>query len=470
MIIASFTAFALLYTFIGSLAARNKNISDENYLVGGRSFGRYAIALSAGASAQSGFVMTGAVGMGYVMGLSALYWPIAWLVGDFIFWTFFPDKINKIARNSDSSTIPELIFGNEKGRGLASATKLCALITLVFVGIYTAANFLAAGKIINGVFDVSVNIGVIIAGVIILSYCAKGGLQSSIPTQAVQAVIMLLTAGSVFVYAVINLPPLPEVWTSIQNIEPTLLQFDYLDMGWLSILFFIGICGYAFCFNMSQPQLLIRLIAGESPEESKKAKWVYIGFMQLVWISMALLGMILRIALPDLEDPEQGLAVFAASEFSPLIQGLIIGGIFAAIASSLDALILVLSSTLSVDLAGRYTGNIARIFGRYYRIVETLLVTVVMILITVTLSASVFELVVFSAIGLSVTFGPVMLLKMLGIDLNPGLVSVCMILSLIMAAIWIGMGLNSLMLATLPCVCLSLFAYMLLKGKSHIGK
>ena len=65
-----------------------------------RSFNRWLIGLSAGAAANSGFVVTGAVGLGYLGGAQFLLLPLGWLVGDILFWSVFPGRINDFGRVS----------------------------------------------------------------------------------------------------------------------------------------------------------------------------------------------------------------------------------------------------------------------------------------------------------------------------------------------------------------------------------
>ena len=70
--------------------------------------GAVAVGLSAGATANSGFVVTGAVGLGYTMGAQWLVLPLAWLLGDVVFWSIFPNRINEVGRTASASTLLRL--------------------------------------------------------------------------------------------------------------------------------------------------------------------------------------------------------------------------------------------------------------------------------------------------------------------------------------------------------------------------
>ncbi|MCW9017361.1 MAG: hypothetical protein OQJ89_10380, partial [Kangiellaceae bacterium] len=81
---------------------RGKGLADEK-------LNKWLIGLSAGATANSGFIVTGAVGLGYSFGPQWLFLPISWFLGDLIFWKFFPQRINAFGRESGATTLSELL-------------------------------------------------------------------------------------------------------------------------------------------------------------------------------------------------------------------------------------------------------------------------------------------------------------------------------------------------------------------------
>jgi sodium/proline symporter len=83
----------LLATFCAALLARKHTGKDEEDGLAGRKLNRWLVGLSAGTTANSGFIVTAAVGLGYVYGLQWVMLPISWLIGDLFFWYFFPARI-----------------------------------------------------------------------------------------------------------------------------------------------------------------------------------------------------------------------------------------------------------------------------------------------------------------------------------------------------------------------------------------
>jgi len=98
----TFGLFLVIFLWVGALAAQFSTDRDADYLLGDRSFGRIFVALSAGATGNSGLIMVGAVGIAYSMGLSAFLMVLASCLGELTFWMLFPEKINRISSEQDS--------------------------------------------------------------------------------------------------------------------------------------------------------------------------------------------------------------------------------------------------------------------------------------------------------------------------------------------------------------------------------
>ena len=60
-------------------------------------------------------------------------------------------------------------------------------------------------------------------------------------------------------------------------------------------------------------------MAAKSPNDAAKSRWIYIGFMQITWISMTLFGVLMNVFLPDITDPEQALPIFTSIHLHPML-------------------------------------------------------------------------------------------------------------------------------------------------------
>src|SRR5690606_11093985 len=78
--------------------------------------------------------------------------------------------------------------------------RVAAIITVVFLGAYAAAQLSAGGKALQGVFEWDPNYGATLVALVVAVYCFAGGIRASIWTDAVQSVIML-SAMAMLLYA-----------------------------------------------------------------------------------------------------------------------------------------------------------------------------------------------------------------------------------------------------------------------------
>jgi sodium/proline symporter len=106
-----------LFFAVAACAQRKSTSEESDYLTANRGFGTWIVGLSIAGANNSGFIFLGAVGAGYKAGLSALWWPIGFFVGDLIFWAIFPERLNRLARERGAMTVPELIAGDKRGKG-----------------------------------------------------------------------------------------------------------------------------------------------------------------------------------------------------------------------------------------------------------------------------------------------------------------------------------------------------------------
>jgi sodium/proline symporter len=452
-IVLSFSFFIGLMILAGNISSwQKKKHSTEDYLMAGHVHGKLMIALSGAASAASGFIMIGAVGAGYTMGLTAVLMPLGWFLGDYIFWTFFPARINQKGRNYHCETIPEFIGYSSAQTNEPFVRKLLALICVIFLGLYAIGQFLAAGKAVTAVFDFSMTKAIIASGIIIAAYSAKGGLESSIPTQFLQALIMLFTTVGLLLIALYTGQGPMHILEAIQALDPDLLSLSGGKEYLLLTAFVFGFATSAFTFDFGQPHLLVRIMATKSPEEAIKAKWIYLGFMQLTWVSMSLFGLIMTVLLPEIADPEQALPVFARDFLHPILAGAVMAGIFAAVASTLDAQLLVISSCIGVDLLPELYKRMVQRFGVNYHVAVTILVTVITgtLAIFIVGNTTVFTIIIFSASVLGATFGCAMFIAVMEWRSSPFAISVSVIVALITTVAWRFSGLSEFMLEAFP--------------------
>ncbi|MBP0016732.1 MAG: sodium/proline symporter [Cyanobacteria bacterium SBLK] len=462
----SFAIFLVIFLGVGALAAKVSDNTESDYLLGNRSFGKYFIGLSAGATTNSGWIMVGAVGFAYSTGVSSLLLIPVMFLGDLTFWTFFPDKINRISREQDSQTIPEFLgSGVQKTREKRTIAFIVGLLAVSFLTLLTVAQFSAAAKTLNVFFGLDPKIGATIAALSILFYCVTGGLRASIWTDVVQAFVVVFVSFGMLGVALVAGGGIPDIVSQLHEIDPQLTNFFAGYNPWTLIALIVGFFSLAFGFDISQPQVLIRLLAGRSPEEAKAAKWTYLGYVYSTWTAMMLFGIICRVLVPSLADPEQALPLYASENFPPFLVGIILAGIFSVIASTADSLILVTSSALARDISPALHQKMSSRYGIKYEQLVTLLVGIAALVGTIFVSAKVFSLVLFVGGALGGSIGPAMLIILIKRRTHYLALSLAMMAGMSTCIIWQLVGWSSIFNETLPGFVVALCLHEVLMNK-----
>ena len=124
----SFWIYTLLIMGIGVFSARYGQKSSEDFFLAGRVIGAWVAALSSSASAESGWVTLGLVGMAFQTGIGAL-WIIPGTVLAFLFnWLVIANRLRRFARHQDAITIPDVLVANFSGKSAAIIRLLAMLI------------------------------------------------------------------------------------------------------------------------------------------------------------------------------------------------------------------------------------------------------------------------------------------------------------------------------------------------------
>lgn len=340
----------LAATFWVSFLARRHARQAGDDALAGRKANRWLIGLSAGATANSGFIVTAGVGLGYAYGMQWMMLPLSWLLGDLVFWRFFPARINAFGHATHATTLSELITSGLHGKLANAISILCAVVILVCLAGYTSAQWLARQKFLSGAFQLPDYAALGLFALIIVAYSAIGGFRGSLYADTLQAVIRIVGTIIAIVAVVIAAMANPEVFA--KNIEAAGSNFlNPFPTGALAgVGFVVGFAAAAMGFGLGQPQIITRYLAGSSPEETQAAKWIYISFVQGTWIAMTAFGMILRGVTPGLTDPEAGFGVFFQANVHAVITGIIAADVFATIAATSNSILIAMAQAVKHDL------------------------------------------------------------------------------------------------------------------------
>ena len=381
----------------------------SGYFIAGKRLPPWVVAFSTNATGESGWLLLGLTGMGYVAGAQA-FWVLAGeVLGIAGAWLLMSRRLKRMADASDSITIPDVLSARFDDRAHV-LRRLSVLIILVMVGAYVAAQMVATGKAFDGFTPLNYSQGVLIGATVIILYTLVGGYKAVAWTDLVQGILML--AGLI-------LMPLVAIdaaggWGSVR--DALTLQDPGLLSPWgpegKSITALVGIfsflaVGLPF---LGVPQLMVRFMSARSERSLVPAMGISITVILLFDLGAVLTGMAGRALFPGLEDPEAILPLLSTELLPPFLGGVMMVVVLAAIMSTVDSLLILASSAVVRDYWQQIRGSNLddRAFAARGKIV-TLVIGLIGIAFALNQTPLIFWFVLFAWSGLGAAFGPVLI-------------------------------------------------------------
>ncbi|NET81140.1 MAG: sodium/proline symporter [Moorea sp. SIO1F2] len=458
----TFIMFLLLFTAVGIYSATRKQNTTTDYLLASRNVNPWLTALSAMATGQSGLLFIGQVGFAYKIGISSLWLTIGWAIGDYLAWYFIFKRLRQLSEETASDTVSSFLSQNMKGSRLIAI--ISAIITIVFLGSYAAAQLVAGSKALNAVFGWNYNLGIIIGAVIVVIYCFSGGIRASIWTDALQATIMIGSLLLLLVVAVASCGGTGQLWQSLAGIDPALINWNSSQQPWGFAPFFIGwiVAGFGV---VGQPHIMVRAMAIDSADNIAFARNLKAALGLVTSISAMGIGLTGRVLMPDLlasGDPELALPYLSLKLLPVVLVGLMLAGLFSATMSTADSQILSCSAALTQDIfpAAAKSYQFAK--------VGTLTVTAVVLAIALLGNNNVFALVTFSWSALASGLGPLLILRVWQRPVNLTTAIAMMGIGIATALIWnLGLDLSSAIYEVLPGMAAGMAVYGIAQFLKH---
>ncbi len=346
MIGLTFVAYLLLMLGIGFIAwRRTRTLAD--FVLGGRRLGSWVAALSASASDMSGWLLLGLPGYAYLSGLESIWLAGGLLLGTWLNWRFVAARLRVYSEQAGNAlTLPEYLANRFHDQsGLIRAVS--ASFILLFFLFYTSSGLVAGGKLFESVFGLPYVWAVTAGALTIILYTAFGGFLAVSWTDLVQGLLMAAALVAV---------PLMVLGYGDSAVDLSSIPANLLDpftdkqgqpLGWIAIVSLLAWgLGY-----FGQPHILARFKAVQSVRLIPRARRIAVTWVALTLTAACLVGLSgISMFQTPLADPEKVFIHLVDLLFHPLIAGICLAAILAAVMSTADSQLLVASSAFTGDL------------------------------------------------------------------------------------------------------------------------
>ncbi|WP_176461867.1 sodium:solute symporter family protein [Anaeromicrobium sediminis] len=337
----NWTILLVLLGFLGAMLAvgawaAKKQKTAADFYVGGRNFNTLTVTATQVASAFGGGMMVAHVGLGYKYGFAEFaYTGIATAIGVLLLATLVAGWL----REQDFYTTTDWMcsmYGDSKT--LRAVTSVTA--TLVTLG-WWVSQPIAAGKIMNLLTGIPINVGIIISAVVVVIYTMSGGIIAVAYTDVAQLGLMLFGMLILFPIAVVKAGGFNEIFAAVPQ----------ANLG----LFAPGksvVWGWILAVLPGQMVLQIyhqRIYAAKSTKVAKQGLYNLVISCVLAGTWASLLGMAIYKLAPDLADKEMAMSWAITNLLPKTASVIMLAGIVAAIVSTADSALHSTSASITRD-------------------------------------------------------------------------------------------------------------------------
>ncbi|MEZ8738537.1 sodium/proline symporter PutP [Photobacterium swingsii] len=414
-ITGTFITYLIAMMAIGYIAYKRTSNSAD-YFLGGRTLGPWPAALSAGASDMSGWLLLGLPGYAYAAGIESFWLAGGLLLGTWLNWLICAKRLRTYSITTDNAlTLPEFLARRFDDKSKLIQT-ISAFFILLFFLFYTSSGLVAGGKLFETVFGLDYTIAVIVGTVCVVSYTLFGGFLAVSWTDLVQG--LLMSAALLIVPIAAMNGGVGDLTAALELKNPELMTlFNDVKGEPLSAIAIISLAAWGLGY-FGQPHILARFKATRSNADIATARRIAV-----VWTALSMAGAILvglvgilyvdNQLAGDLADGEKIFMLLVNSMFHPVIAGILLAAILAAIMSTADSQLLVSSSALAED----FYKQVFRPQASQDEIVmvgraAVIILSIVALVLAMNPDSSVLGLVSYAWAGFGAAFGPALLLSL----------------------------------------------------------
>ena len=361
----SFTLGLFFAGMIGIVVwvVRQKEETSSDYFLAGRDAGWLAIGASIFASNIGSEHLVGLAGAGATTGMAMAHWEMhAWLIL-VLGWVFVP-----FYSRSMVYTMPEFL---EK-RFSPTARSFLSIISLVsYVLTKVAVTVYAGGVVFKQVLGIESWMGIDFfwigaIGLVIVTgiYTVLGGMKSVLYTSVLQTPVLLVGSIMILVVGLIKVGGWGELAAIAQthvtpqgdNMLKLVRSAQDPEFPWTGVLFASPIIG--FWYWCTDQYIVQRVLSGRNQKEARRGT-MFGAYLKLLPVFIFLIPGLIAFALSQkgmihLDNPDAAFPTLVSTLLPAGMKGIVVGGLVAALMSSLASLFNSSATLFTVDFYKKY--------------------------------------------------------------------------------------------------------------------
>ncbi len=388
-----------------------KEMSSNDYLIGGRSLNYWLTALAAHASDMSSWLFMAFPMQIYLYGFFDVWLALGLTVFMFLNWQFVAPRVRTMTEKYNSLTFSS--FFESRFSDTSGIIRIfTAIMSLCFFTVYISAGLVGLGLVVNMLFSVDYYIAITVGMFVVIPYLFLGGYRTLAYIDLFQGLFLLVVIVLVPVIAIQHVGGLDVTFNALKanNVSTSLIPaWDIATLIGIVNLFAGWGLGY-----FGQPHIVTKFMGISDVKHIPKAKYVGMTWQVIALSAATLIGIVGISFFPNgLADPQLIFVKMVRELFSPMVSAFILCAGLAATISTMDSQILVLASSLTEDFYKKvFRKGAASNELLWVSRISVMLVSLLAYCIAFFNQSTIYELVLYAWSGLGASFGPLLLFSL----------------------------------------------------------
>ena len=328
---------------IGFIAKGQVNDMDD-FILGGKRFNKFALTGTILATMMGSGMTMGAVGSVYTSGIAG---SMVWIYGGFAVGLVVLGFMSKSIRETGARSLAEIVniaFG--KYARLASA-----IVVVIYAVSLVAINIAGFRTIIlygfGEDFSLSIPVATTIATLVCITFTAVGGMFAVVWTDTAQLVIMivgLFILGPIIGIAAAGGADAVSAGVAEQGLSMT----DPLANGFSPAMLGFTLSYFLAC--PGDPTMPQRVLSART-DGTAKFSFIISGCCAVLFtLSLLFMGSSIITLIPGIDNSDAALPLFIVKYYPPVLKGIAIAGIIAAVMSSFSSFLILATTHITYDI------------------------------------------------------------------------------------------------------------------------
>ncbi|WP_059103091.1 sodium/pantothenate symporter [Shouchella shacheensis] len=352
-VVTPLLTFLVLVFLVGIWSNRKMAKSSSflsDYFLGSREFGGIVLAMTMVATYGSASSFLGGPGAAYSIGFGWVLLAMTQVATGYFVLLILGKKFAIVTRRYNAVTLIDFLKERYKS---TSVVLLSAGSIIVFLFSAMAAQWVGGAYLIQSLTGLSYTAALFIFTISVLIYVTIGGFRAVAITDTIQGIVMFFGTFILLIAVIVAGGGLSNIFADLVAENPNLitpygqdrqLTAAYISSYW--ILVGVGV--------VALPQVAVRAMSYRNSRAMHRAIMVGTVVVGVIMLNMHLIGVFARPVLPGIDVADQVIPLIALDVLPPWLAGIVLAAPLAAMMSTVDSLLLLVSSSVVKDVYMNY--------------------------------------------------------------------------------------------------------------------